>query len=198
MVRLLAIGFLGAVVTASCADEAIQNVGGYVRERRAEGASEAEAVMIAPGAPTPEFRRRRQVAHALRTFVPGEVRISSVVAAIDRQAARFGIDPLLVVAVIASENPDLNPTAKSPVGARGIMQVMPQWRRAFRATCGDNLLSVETNVCFGVRVLQTHIEDARGSLERGLLAYVGCRKDIACRQYPKRVMNRWKAMGGAV
>ena len=129
---------------------------------------------------------------AFAEFGVSEARTAPVAAAVERQAARFGVDPLLVVAVISIENPDLNPTSVSSAGARGIMQVMPQWVRSFRERCGQDLTNVDTNICYGVNVLQLHIDDARGSVQRGLLAYVGCVKDVACRSYPEAVMRRWR------
>ena len=104
---------------------------------------------------------------------------------------------VLIVAIIAHENPDLNPDATSPAGALGIMQVMPQWLGAFRAECGADLHAVETNVCFGVRVLQEHVNDAGGSLTAGLRRYVGCSSTGACARYPGRVLKRWEASKAA-
>jgi hypothetical protein len=76
--------------------------------------------------------------------------------------------------------------------------VMPQWGPSFRAACGEDLLAIETNVCFGVRILQSHIDDAHGSLAAGLLGYVGCVKNLACRQYPELVLRRWHALSERV
>ena len=113
-----------------------------------------------------------------------------VIEAVDRQAASVGVDPLLVVAIITYENPELAADAVSSAGAQGIMQVMPRWRTSFRSVCGDDLTVVETNVCFGVRILKLHIDDAHGSVERGLLSYVGCVRRPGCRRYPELVLGR--------
>jgi soluble lytic murein transglycosylase-like protein len=136
--------------------------------------------------------RYREVAIALKGFGIANARVGPVALAIEREAVRTGIDPLLIAAVISAENPELKPRAKSPAGALGIMQVMPLWLPSFRKICGDDLRRIDTNVCFGVRVLKTHITEANGSVEQGLLAYVGCVRDVACRDYPRRVIKRWR------
>ncbi|HVT39792.1 MAG TPA: transglycosylase SLT domain-containing protein [Gemmatimonadaceae bacterium] len=154
----------------------------------------SKALVVAPRPALRPWRQHQRIALALGSLGADAALTAPVLVAIERQAARFSIDPLLVVAVIAHENPDLNPAAVSSAGATGIMQVMPQWLASFSATCGNDLLAVETNICFGIRVLQSHLEDAHGSLERALLSYVGCIRDFACRSYPGRVLNRWRSL----
>jgi len=136
--------------------------------------------------------RYREVAVALRGFGIANARVGPVALAVEREAVRTGIDPLLIAAVISAENPELKPRAKSRAGALGIMQVMPLWLPSFRKICGDDLRRIDTNVCFGARVLKTHITEANGSVEKALLSYVGCVRDVACREYPRRVLKRWR------
>jgi len=186
--RLLVVGVLSSALALAVSEEA----DAVVRPRTARSDAEADSLSAA-------FTRHRQLVAAFATFGVDEARTAPVVTAVDRYARRFGIDPLLVAAVIAMENPDLNPQSVSPAGATGIMQVMPQWIRSFRSRCGgDDLTNVDTNVCFGVNVLQLHIDDAMGSVQQGLLGYVGCVNDTACRRYPDRVMRRWRGAATVV
>ena len=55
---------------------------------------------------------------------------SEVEAVVRRLAPRFGLDPNLVLAVIAAES-DFNPQARSPKGALGLMQLIPATARRF-------------------------------------------------------------------
>lgn len=76
-------------------------------------------------------------------------------------------DPNLVLAIIAVES-DFNPKATSPVGAQGLMQVMPQWRKVLGIT-GD-LADPETSIRYGLQVLGFYIEMYK-DLDMALTAY---------------------------
>lgn len=107
--------------------------------------------------------------------------------AIQKNAREAGVEPLLVVGIIGVENNVLKTTARSGAGARGIMQVMPHWRSTFRNECGSSLTNIETNICFGVRILKLYINEAP-SLRSALLRYNGCTTG-ACTRYPSQVFS---------
>lgn len=65
-------------------------------------------------------------------------------------ASLYGRDPNLVLAIISVES-RFNPQAVSPVGAEGLMQVMPHWKRILGIT-GD-LKDPETSIQYGLQVL---------------------------------------------
>jgi soluble lytic murein transglycosylase-like protein len=78
-----------------------------------------------------------------------------------------GRDPNLVLAIISVES-DFNPRAQSSVGAVGLMQVMPQWRKVLGIT--DDLADPETSVRYGLQVLGFYMEMYK-DLETALTAY---------------------------
>jgi soluble lytic murein transglycosylase-like protein len=84
---------------------------------------------------------------------------------IETVALKHGVDPELVHAVVQAES-NYEPRAKSPVGARGLMQVMP-------ATAKDlgikNLYDPQNNLEAGVRYLKFLL--ARFDLKRAIAAY---------------------------
>jgi soluble lytic murein transglycosylase-like protein len=84
---------------------------------------------------------------------------------IETVALKHGVDPELVHAVVLAES-NYQPRAKSPVGARGLMQVMP-------ATAKDlgisNLYDPQNNLEAGVRYLKFLL--ARFDLTRAIAAY---------------------------
>lgn len=98
-----------------------------------------------------------------------------VAVAIVREARRNGLDPLLVVAVIRVES-SFNNYAVSPVGARGLMQVMPatgKWLMEKRGrTLGrtENLFDPELNIELGAFYLADMIR-IFGSVDEALVAY---------------------------
>ena len=110
-----------------------------------------------------------------------------------RESLRWGVDPLLVTAVVSLENSSLQPQAVSTAGAIGIMQIMPLWLDSPFATCGRDLTDVQTNVCFGVRILRFYVERNIG-LADALHGYNGCRKAPGCEQYAVRVLEKYVSL----
>ena len=79
----------------------------------------------------------------------------------------YGVDPALVFAVCETES-HFNPQAYSPMGAVGIMQIMPEtgeWlatRLSFENYSNDELYNANTNIRFGtyyLSYLQTLFEE---------------------------------------
>jgi soluble lytic murein transglycosylase-like protein len=86
---------------------------------------------------------------------------------VHKNAQQYSRDPNLVLAIIAEES-GFNPRAVSPVGAAGLMQVMPHWKRVL-AINGD-LYDPDTNIKYGLQVLGFYLE-MYGDLEMALTAY---------------------------
>ena len=86
---------------------------------------------------------------------------------------RMGIEPTLVLAVMAIES-NFNPFAQSPVGAQGLMQVMTRIHNDKYQAFGGARAAFDpiTNLRVGVQVLKECIARA-GGLEAGLRHYVG-------------------------
>jgi len=82
-------------------------------------------------------------------------------------AARHGVDPALVKAVIRAES-DFVPVARSPKGALGLMQLMPATARLHRvARVYDPVENVEA----GVRHLRLLLDRYGGNVRLALAAY---------------------------
>lgn len=130
--------------------------------------------------------------------------------AIVREAGANGLDPLLVLAVIHCES-GYDPFAVSPVGAMGLMQLMPDtgdWllsRRGVELRRRNNLFDVELNVEIGAAYLSELIREF-GSIERALVAYnagPGAAEKILARAplrrkflqgYPAKVMDQYRKL----
>ncbi|HEX2252961.1 MAG TPA: lytic transglycosylase domain-containing protein [Thermoanaerobaculia bacterium] len=82
-------------------------------------------------------------------------------------ADREGLDGLLVAAVVEAES-NFSPAAVSPVGALGLMQVMPDTGAVYGA---ENLLDPAQNVRVGARYLRDLLDLYSGDLELALAAY---------------------------
>ena len=55
---------------------------------------------------------------------------------IEHCAAAYGLDPLWVAAIVRTES-SFDPAAVSPVGARGLMQLMPATAQWLAQRCGE-------------------------------------------------------------
>lgn len=95
---------------------------------------------------------------------------------IEREAARQGLDPLLVVAVMRTES-GFDPAARSRAGARGLMQLMPstaQWVAKKEGVTGDvvdRLEEPELNIRLGCWYLGFLSRQYRGDDKLALAAY---------------------------
>lgn len=102
-----------------------------------------------------------------------------------REASRHGLDPQLVLAVMHVESL-FDQYAISRVGAQGIMQIMPFWKKELKEPKA-NLFDLETNIRFGCLILKTYLKIEKGNMSRALGRYNG---SLGKRKYPDKVFSR--------
>jgi hypothetical protein len=87
------------------------------------------------------------------------------------------VDPLLIVAVISIES-RFNPISQSPMGAVGLMQIIPRYHQdKLPKDAGSRaFFDPVTNVQMGARILQESIQ-RQGGLMEGLQYYAGAIDD---------------------
>ena len=87
------------------------------------------------------------------------------------------LDPLLLIAVISVES-RFNPFSQSPMGAQGLMQIIPRYHqdKLFDAAAEKPFLDPVTNVTIGAQILQESIR-RQGGLAAGLQYYAGALDD---------------------
>ena len=115
-----------------------------------------------------------------------------VATALVREGRRANVQPDILLAVMLVENPWINPAARSSVGARGLMQVMPGHRGQWRA-CPNSLEDIESNICYGAQIFRSYVREEHGRVEAALLRYNGCvhgTNTPNCREYPSAVFAR--------
>ena len=137
--------------------------------------SEPDAVIRAT-ASDPRDLNRQQAAVAQwlsRRYRVAPEPISRLVQEAWSVGARAGLDPTLILAIMAVES-SFNPFAQSSVGAQGLMQVMTKVHDDKYEAFGGVHAAFDpvTNLRVGVQVLKECIARA-GSLEAGLRFYVG-------------------------
>ncbi len=146
-------------------------------------------------------REVRPEIEALATSVAKRYRISAeatrgLVATAYGEGKRIGLDPLLIVAVIAVES-RFNPIAESDGGAQGLMQVIPGYHKDHLAAAGiDSVLDPNANIRLGARILKEYIR--RGGTEiAGLQLYNGS-SDDATNAYAVKVLGEKQRLQQAI
>lgn len=129
----------------------------------------------------------------VRDWVAQRYRVSSValepvLATAEATAREAGLDPLLIVAMMAIES-SFNPMAESHAGAQGLMQVIPRWHmdKIGEDAPEDALFDPVFNVQIGTQVLVEGLQ-RYGTLQAALQYYGGARNDPEAR-YARRVMS---------
>jgi soluble lytic murein transglycosylase-like protein len=113
-----------------------------------------------------------RIASMLRERTADDALADRVAAALVKEGRKANIGPTLLVGVLLTENPDLEPRATSSVGARGLMQVMPF--HAGKWGCASNdLFDIDANICHGVQILADNLKHSR-NLPAALRRYNGC------------------------
>ena len=130
---------------------------------------------------------------ALSTFLAKRYRVSHDMALDFVRIAfaaghRIGVDPLLVIAVMAVES-RLNPIAESEAGAKGLMQIIPKYHPEKLQEFGGEraIFEPHANIVVGSQILREYIRRA-GDVSDGLRIYGGGPLEGE-NAYPGRVLD---------
>ena len=160
---------------------------------------------------TPEFLadRERFMRDLLRTGKLNESRAWSLADVAVSEAYRRRLPPALVLGVMLTENDELKSSARSRVGAVGLMQVHGRtWRSSLGRMFGTNLRNDTTNLRYGVYILSYVARRAAATVaadslsdsafasdsswRKALLRYNGCVRGSNtrdCESYPVAVQR---------
>lgn len=141
------------------------------------------------------FAEMSRVSDAIRAqFFSEEIPYGDL---IYRKSKKYDVDPALVAAVIEQES-RFKPRAKSHVGARGLMQLMPRTGRWMGAR---DLYNPEQNVDAGVKYIAYLDKRFNGDLKKIVAAYNGGEGNVMryrgippfreTRQYVKKVLKNY-------
>jgi len=135
----------------------------------------------------------------IRTGRMNPIRARGIADVAVREAYRQRVPPALVLGVMLTENDEFKSSARSSVGAVGLMQVYGRiWRRSLGRKYGTDLHDDETNLRYGVHILRyvtRAVSDTlspEDSWRRAMLGYNGCVRGSNtpnCRRYPDVVRS---------
>lgn len=119
---------------------------------------------------------------ALAEFLARKYRVSeqvifNLVGMAHNTGRQIGIDPLLIIAVMAVES-RFNPIAESIAGAKGLMQVIPKYHGDKLKSYGgeESVFDPQTNILVGSQILKEYIART-GNLNSALQMYAGALND---------------------
>ena len=140
--------------------------------------------------------------HALADFVARRYRVSQemaydLVRLAHSTGHQLGLDPLLIIAVIAIES-RFNPIAESINGAKGLMQIIPKYHTDKLEEYGGEkaVFDPVANIKVGSRILHEYIR-LTGNLGIALQMYAGALGDGED-QYTTKVMNEQQRLRQAL
>ena len=144
-------------------------------------------------APTVSAAREEisRVAYSLHKYTSDTVLARRIASAIVVQGGKKNIDPALLVGVLLTEDAQLDPNAKSSVGARGLMQVMPFHAGKWKGCTSADLFSIDSNICHGTSILADLIKRSP-SVSTALQRYNGCVRGTNtpnCHTYSGKVLK---------
>ena len=152
---------------------------------------------------TPQFLLDRELfaMDLLRTGHVNQFRARALADVAVREAYTRKIPPALVLGVMLTENDELKSSARSRVGAVGLMQVYPKhWSDALGRKFGTNVHADSTNLKYGIFILgwvaskaATLVGGRDDAWRKALLRYNGCVQGTnsqECFSYPDAVRRQ--------
>lgn len=140
--------------------------------------------------PETQAEEIHRVSRVLRLHTKDTVLADRIARAFVIEGGKKNIDPALLIGVLLTEDATLDIHARSSVGARGLMQIMPFHSGKYGCASPD-LYNVEANICHGVAILSEYMGRTK-TVEKALLRYNGCVRGTNtpnCHTYPNKVLR---------
>ena len=123
----------------------------------------------------------------LKPFIQNKKEQVALLKTVHLEALNADLKPEIVLALIQVES-NFDRYAVSHVGAQGMMQVMPFWKKEIGRP-DDNLTLTKTNLRYGCTILKYYLDKEDGNLRAALARYNG---SSGKNWYPDRVFKAYK------
>ncbi len=161
---------------------------------------DSEGVLHLTNVPSDPNVKYVMIMREKRVLFQPDIDVKKYDSIISRAADKFNLDSALIKAVIKAES-NFNHRAVSPVGAQGLMQLMPKTASALSV---DDSFHPEKNIEGGARYLSYLIKTYKGNLSLALAAYNAGEKAVAkynynippyreTQNYVRRVLNFYRS-----
>ncbi|MBQ0757321.1 MAG: lytic transglycosylase domain-containing protein [Amphritea sp.] len=120
-------------------------------------------------------------------YVSNDLERIEILRTVHAEADRVELPVSLVLGLIHTESL-FNRFAVSVVGAQGLMQIMPFWKKEIGRS-NDNLTNIQTNIRYGSTILKHYIKRSKGNLTEALARYNGSYGKV---WYPEKVYRNQK------
>ncbi|MDX8413330.1 MAG: transglycosylase SLT domain-containing protein [Mariprofundales bacterium] len=163
-----------------------------------EGGSPASKIAPTPAPTTPLHSRGHHFGRMVwMKDITSLLQREGVSAPMSQEVARwlmiycrhFRIPPDVALAVMYVES-SFDRFAVSVVGAQGLMQVMPFWRKQLGSP-DDNLFNIEVNIRYGCAILRRYL-NRYSTLDIALSAYNG---SVGSQRYARKVRTAMRRFG---
>lgn len=118
--------------------------------------------------------------------IPEKERLK-ILSLVHKHANAAGVDPQMVLAIMEVES-NFDRYALSVAYARGLMQIMPFWKKEIGKP-EDDLFDMETNIRYGCYIYKLYLKYEKGNTTLALGRYNGSRGKM---KYPRKVYNALK------
>ncbi|WP_271274058.1 lytic transglycosylase domain-containing protein [Aliamphritea hakodatensis] len=120
-------------------------------------------------------------------YVDDELERIEILRTLHAEARRVELPPSLLMGLMHTESL-FDRFAVSVVGAQGLMQIMPFWKKEIGRE-QDNLMNIQTNIRYGSTILKHYLERSKGNLTEALARYNG---SYGKTWYPEKVFKNQK------
>lgn len=138
----------------------------------------------------PDERRYAVVAdYMARRFLVSRQVVLDLVKTAHTVGRQYNVDPMLLVAVMAVES-SFNPIAESVAGAKGLMQIIPQYHQdKFTEFGGEQaVFEPRANIAVGAKIIREYLQASSGNLFTAMQTYAGALVDRDA-AYTHKVLN---------